>query len=235
MDTNETRTVDLGHGLTLEPTPEAYHPWRLYGPIGTFNCPDVTAQALIAACGAEWLCERDMDRAECERREHADKGLLCGYRRDLVDIPPAAGDVPGVPEPLPEEVERLSDGTTWLRAGCRLPDRWEAKTVGPNPVWVDNGAARRWRDYMVPVRPVPVPAPSTVQVPWGVELIGRRVEGHPEAVNYVAGACTYGHIDHTGAVVWSESVHDDGCGGTVACLPLGEDGAAPSGDGTVTQ
>lgn len=136
---------------------------------------------------------------------------------------PPAPAVPVDGEELPEGVERLSDGTTWLRAGADLPGGWEAKTPLAPEEWVSNvsfgaTAPLRWPLCMVQVRPVPAPVPD--MVPWH-DAVGRQVQevsGEWDTVTAVLRDADYPH----GAVVCAADPIAADTSGTVACLPLPE-------------
>lgn len=76
---------------------------------------------------------------------------------------------------LPEGVERISDGTLWLRAGDDVPtyaapDGYEWLTFSGE--WSTKSMPYGMRPCMVQVRPIP--APATEKVPW-YEAVGRKL------------------------------------------------------------
>lgn len=73
---------------------------------------------------------------------------------------------------LPKGVERISDGTTWLRVGCPLPEGWEWRyskhAEGSRSGWTNSLYTPVLK--MCEVRPIPEP-PATEKVPW-YEAVG---------------------------------------------------------------
>ena len=158
------------------------------------------------------LARLAMDPAEpsapADPQSSASAALRCAY-----------GDAaPTLPDDLPSWVSMHATAT-----GADLIEHdpngevWERSIAGE--WWANHvGNAIPERTYLVRRRPVPV-EPTTEKVPWGVDLIGRRVGGQPEPINFVGSDRAYGYCDTE--VVWFAKCPPDGM-----VTVLREDGAS---------
>jgi len=134
---------------------------------------------------------------------------------------------------LPEGVRVCDDGTLVAPGSVvrRLPDdEWQRRQHSGETWYEEVPNSGAWYEGWYEL--TRTTQPKTERVPWGVELIGRKVPDHTEHINYLAGRSdhVFGHllapVGCTPEIVWFKVADADGTVEVVAWLGLRRDAEA---------